>query len=252
MKIKSLVLAGGKIDGQSASSHGKGFVEIKGKPMVNHVSEALIATGRFSRVVVMASGTEDALDAEAPTPEGVELMFSGGDSSLLDKLERGLTELGASGHVLIVAADIPLITSESVGDFIDRAIASEADICYPMIPRDAVERRFPGTRRTWIHLRDGVFTGGNLMYVRAEVVLANMALVNRIFDMRKSPLKLVGLLGFRFLVKLVLRRLRITNIEKRFSDIIGVKGRVIVSEYAEIGVDIDKLDDLELVRGELD
>ncbi|HBG17165.1 MAG TPA: hypothetical protein DDW93_10325 [Firmicutes bacterium] len=66
--------------------------------------------------------------------------------------------------------------------------------------------------------------------------------------LRKHPLKLCRLLGIKFLFKLMTGSLRVTEIESRVEEIVKVKGAGVISLFPEIGVDVDKPSDLELVR----
>jgi hypothetical protein len=36
--------------------------------------------------------------------------------------------------------------------------------------------------------------------------------------------------------------------ERRVSELVGVRGRAVISDYPEIGVDMDKASDLELIQ----
>ena len=56
-------------------------------------------------------------------------------------------------------------------------------------------------------------------------------------------MRLANWLGYRFLVRLVLRRLRLQDVEERVSSLFGYRGRAVVTDYASIGTDLDKPED---------
>lgn len=227
----------------------KGLLAINGKPMVGHVIDALSACSEIDRILVLAP--DSCAEQVRALGNGIEFLPSGDDVSLPAKIRLGLEALGGTGPVLMAAADVPLLTPESIIDFIGRSAASGGSVCYPLVPRESVEHRFPQSERTWIRLREGAFTGGNLFFVKSEVLLRNMPLIEKVYASRKSPLKLVGILGFGFLLKLLSRTLRIRDIETRTSLIIGAEGKIIITRYAEIGIDADKPADISLIETHL-
>ena len=75
-----------------------------------------------------------------------------------------------------------------------------------------------------------------------------MEVAERIIDNRKNPLKLCCILGWSFVLAFLLGSLSLVKVERRVSEILGIKGAVIQSDYPELGIDVDKPSDLELVR----
>lgn len=106
----------------------------------------------------------------------------------------------------------------------------------------------PGVVRTYARLREGVFTGGNIFMIRVAVVDRCLAVARKLVANRKSVLAQARLFGFNILWKFITRRLTIPDVEARFQDLLGVRGKAIISEYAEIGVDVDKPSDLKLAE----
>src|SRR5690606_7072962 len=66
-------------------------------------------------------------------------------SDLLEKLDT-ITE---SEHVLLSAGDIPLLSAQSVSMLLQAAAARDADVVYPVVLRENMERMFPGSKRTY-------------------------------------------------------------------------------------------------------
>jgi hypothetical protein len=76
--------------------------------------------------------------------------------------------------------------------------------------------------------------------------------VKRFLDYRKSPLKLAGLLGWTFLIRyLLLKNLKMHELEAKISNMLGIRGAVIVCPWPEVGIDVDKPSDLQLARAVL-
>ncbi len=251
-RVNAVVLAGGGGIRQASGAEAgvnKAAVEIGPAKMVEYVVAALRSSPGVAAVVVVIPeqlrgawrGDEGVLFAEpGPTPLG---SFANG-VSVLD----GLPDRGGTEWILACTGDIPFLTPEAVADFLERCRQREADLYYPIIPRQAAEQRFPGVRRTYARLRDGVFTGGNLFLVRRGIIERCLPRAEEFVRLRKKPLALAGLVGMGILLKYLCGSLSVADAERRVSSLFGIRGAAVVTPYAEIGVDVDKDSDLELAR----
>lgn len=242
--VNAVVLAGRANDGAFAGvseAKNEALIEIGSRTMLDYVLQAVREARMINRCVVV--GTPE---VQRVLPEGFEFAPAGDD--VISNVERGTAHLGGDALVLVVTSDVPFIT----GDIIDRLIAqcavTEADLYYPAIPRAAAEGKFPGVERTYVKLREGTFTGGNLFLVAPRVVRTRADQVRAFVAARKSPAKMAGLIGPSFVVKLALGRLSAAELETKISAMFGIRGAVVFTDDAEIGVDVDKLSDLELAR----
>ena len=64
----------------------------------------------------------------------------------------------------------------------------------------------------------------------------------------KNPLAQARLFGMDLVLKYVTGRLSIREVEERFHEILNLTGKAIISNYAEVGVDVDKPSDLKLAE----
>nr|WP_279232292.1 NTP transferase domain-containing protein [Thermus albus] len=207
----------------------KALVPYRGRPMAEWVLSALQEAG-LSAIYV---GENPGL---APSPR-LTLPDTG---SLLGNLEAALGHV--EGRVLVATADIPHLTAEAVRFVLEKA--PEAALVYPIVPKGAVEARFPHTRRTYARLREGVFTGGNLLLLHKELFFQALPLAKRVVALRKKPLALARLIGLDILLKLLLGRLTLPELEARARGILGVEARALITPYPEVGVDVDREEDL--------
>ena len=65
--------------------------------------------------------------------------------SMVENLEPRPDGTGARGKVLVVTADIPLITAEAIEDFLVRCRAREADVYYPVVAGSRLNPGSPGS-----------------------------------------------------------------------------------------------------------
>lgn len=249
MKVEAIVLAGANNDGAlgavSDASH-EALILLEGRPMVQYVLDALRAAPSVSRILVVGPV---ALLKKYGDFDGIELHEAG--SSMVENLQIGIERLKPTGPVLVVTSDIPLISAEAVEDFVSRCEKLPADIYYPIISKDVNETRFPGVKRTYVRLKEGVFTGGNMALIKPEIVNSCREMIAQAVAMRKNPVQLSRLLGFTFILKLLFNRLTLREIEERVRLILGFQGVGVVSPYPEVGIDVDKPEDLFLVEAAL-
>lgn len=246
----AVILAGGVNSGdlkRYAPYENEALIVIGSYPMIYYVYRALRETPAVRRVVI--SGPQESLGEIFKHEKDVLFAPPGGDavesfSNALEVLQReGVTE-----QVLVVPADIPFITPEAISDFLARCQEVEADFHYAIVPRAVNDSRFPGVKRTYVSIKEGVFTGGNLFLLRASSVAGCLDMARKIVAHRKNPLALARLFGLGLAWRYVAGTLSIADVEKRFAEVMRIRGRAVVSPYAEVGVDVDKPSDLQLAE----
>lgn len=242
----AIILAGGENSKQLSrfsSQPYEALIDIAGRPMVTYVAQALAASGQVDRILVV--GPVEALKS-CHFPPRTEIFPSG--VTIMDTIRQGMSGLKHNRNTLVATADIPLLTAESVNHFLQQCSRIKADLYYPIVTEEVNEKAYPGVKRTYVRFREGTFTGGNLFLVNPSIVPGCVALAERIIDNRKNPLKLCHMLGWSFVVKFVLGMLDLQQVEQRVSELLGIQGAVIESPYAELGIDVDKPSDYELVQ----
>ncbi|MDF2875356.1 MAG: MobA-like transferase domain protein [Sporomusa sp.] len=242
----AIILAGGENSehlNRYTSQPYEAMIDIAGKPMIELVAGALAASSQVSRIFI--AGPVQEL-AKCSFPEKAVIVAGG--QTIIETISLGMKALGHEKLTLVVTADIPLLTPAAIEDFLSQCAGVNAELYYPIVTRRDHERRFPGNRRTFVRLKEGTFTGGNIFLVDPKIVTQCMTVAEQIIANRKNPFKLCCLLGWTFVVQFILGTLRLKQVEKRAGEILGIKGAVIQSQYAELGIDVDKPSDLELVR----
>jgi len=245
-KFDVVILAGAPNRGsltEVSSATWEALVTVASRPMVEYVIDTMLTLENVGKVVLV--GPEE-LRETSPS-----ISFTLCKDSLVDNLKAGIDALGAdkSPYTLIVTSDIPLISTEAVNDFIDQCLKHrDAKAFYPLVSREVNEASYPEVQRTYFPLKEGTFTGGNIMLLDPNVVETHFELIRQLTDLRKSPAKIVKRLGRRFLVKFITKSLSIEEIEQRAEEILGFKAKAIISTYPEIGIDVDKPSDLYLME----
>lgn len=246
LNYHAVILAGGKAPWlkELAGTDVRCLAEIKGKRLLDYIVEALRGSGRIDGIMLAVS-PEGAKQLEGKLPEGVGLCLS--DTDLPSTCLSAAKALGKleNPRVLFICDDIPMVTGEAIRRFLEACDPyPNGDLHYPIIPKAVCEKTYPEAKRTYGTLKNGTFTGGNMMVVNSLVIPRGQIKAKEIFARRKAPWKLCSWLGWGFIMKLLFRQLDIVACEKRVTELMEMESHCVVSADACIGMDVDKPDDL--------
>lgn len=245
--IDAVILAGSTNEGRLRDCSTEDFeamVEIEHKPMVSYVFDVLKKSRTINKIVV--AGPYEQMNKLYGQLD--QVWVAPGGKTPIDSLMNALEVLNPQGSVLVATCDIPLLTIDSVTDFLKRCSKKQADVYYPIIPKEANDRLYPGVKRTYIRFKDGTFTGGNLFLINPKIAQSCAPKAKSFVENRKSPLALARLVGWKFLIRFLFRSVTLKETEEIVSRIFGIKGSVVISPFPEVGIDVDKPSDLALVR----
>ena len=227
----------------------KALLDIAGKPMIQWVLNALSGASSVERVVIVGLGPESGVTCSKP------LIFLPNQGAMIENVRAGVKAVmeanPAAHHILAVSSDIPAITPEMIDWAVNITTQTDEDIYYNVITRQVMESRYPGSKRSYIRLKDYELCGGDMNVIRAQTAVGNEELWKRIIDARKNALKQAALLGFDTLFQLLFHSITLEDAIKKVCKRLGIKGRAILCPYAEIGMDVDKPHQLEILRADL-
>jgi GTP:adenosylcobinamide-phosphate guanylyltransferase len=226
----------------------KALLDVAGKPMIQWVLNALCEAQTVKNVVVVGLPEDSGLTCPKI---GGYLPNQGG---MLGNIKAGINRISEInpnvGHVLLVASDIPTITGEMVNWVVNTAMQTDEDAYYNIIRRETMETRFPGSKRTFTRFKDIELCGGDMNVVRASLT-TNDEFWEKVIASRKNALKQASLLGFDTLILMLFHAITLEGAVKRVTKRVGLTGRALVCPYAEVGMDVDKPNQLEMVRADL-
>ena len=227
----------------------KALLDVAGKPMAQWVLDALEQAQTIDRVVIVG------LEANCGIRCTKIVAYIESEGSILQNIRAGVKKVlefnPTVGHVAVVSADIPGILPEHVDWVVRTAMQTDEDVYYNVITRQVMEARYPGSKRSYTRLKDVEVCGGDLNVIRAMTVTGNDELWERIIASRKNVFKQAALLGYDTLLLLLLRRVTLEGALRRVTKRVNLTGRALLCPYAEIGMDIDKPHQLELMRADL-
>ncbi|MET1756974.1 nucleotidyltransferase family protein [Novosphingobium sp. RD2P27] len=244
----ALVLAGsrpGKPDPVAVSegvAH-KALVQVGGVPMLARVVSALREAGVET---VAVSANEPSVVALAQELGCVIAAPARGPST---SVAAAFAQLGAP--LLVTTADHALLDSQWVRDFlVDTPV--EADVAVLLARRDAVEAAAPGSRRTYLRLADGGWSGCNLFLLAGSGAQAAISTWSAVEADRKRPWRIAARLGVGTLWRYARGKLTMAEAISRLGSRIGINAAAVPARNGLAAVDVDKPADLADVRALVD
>lgn len=227
----------------------KALLEIGGKPLAQWVLDALGGAKLVDHVVLVGLSAETGLACSKP------LAFLPNQGGMIANILVGIREVlqfnPEAKQVLVVTSDIPAITSSLVDWEVETAQEADVDLCLTLIKRQVMEARYPGSRRTYVRFKGIDVCVGDVNVLHSSAVSANMEIWNKLIASRKNPFRLAAILGLDTLLLLLLRAITLEDAVKRVTSRLNITGKVNICPYAEVGMDVDKPGQLELLRAEL-
>jgi GTP:adenosylcobinamide-phosphate guanylyltransferase len=220
---------------------------MEGRLLVERVLDALRESGRTAGSVIVV-GPEDELRGALLSSDGrqthhVTLIKEGQTGP--ENMVLGLSAIPEAGHstwAMLCTCDLPFLTGEAICWLLDNA-PEDADIVFPIVTKEAYEAAFPGSPGTYVGIEGNHYTGGSVFLVRPSVIAQNQALIERVFEARKSVLSMARLGGFGLLWRLLLGVLRVEYVEARASQLTGCRCRAVRQAPPHLAADVDTMDD---------
>lgn len=244
-KVGAIILGGGTITEptfrEAAGVDCKSLIDLRGRPMIQWVAEALKASGAIGSVA--AVGPECLRDSGLSEVADYILPDRGHE---VDNLLSGMDALPDAEHIMMVSSDTPLLTPESVDDLVLNAPV--ADIVYPSVEKAEVMAQFGERKWVFVRTHEGEFTGSSTVLFRPSAFRDHEDTLRKVFDARRDVMALVRMWGVGFALKFAMGQLSLRDVEKKISETLNVDGRSYVSAYAELAFDVDKPSDITLAE----
>jgi CTP:molybdopterin cytidylyltransferase MocA len=256
-RMTAIVLAGDRTRNdplaQSAAAGSKALVEIGGEPMVYRVLRALRESRTVARTI-LAGPSADALDSAEQLKTWInagELDWQPPSSSPSTSAWEVMRDVDSEQPVLLTTADHPLLTAEMVDAFGRQSLADDVDVTVGLAPYALVQEAYPNMRKTVLRFSDGEFCGCNLFAFLTPEGRSMADFWRRIEQQRKKPLRVIGMLGWRAVIRYRLGLLPLDEALGKLGKRLGLRLRAVILPYANASIDVDSIADLALVRDSL-
>jgi GTP:adenosylcobinamide-phosphate guanylyltransferase len=201
----AIILAGDRKGSRDIAGKSKLLLEVGEKPLLAYVIEALDKVERVQRIViigprdlitdiVLACGSRLSQNTRIDVLEQLDTAYQNFWAAFihtLDQYEPGQEEQDEAlleKPVLVVPADIPLISAQEVNEFLDGATRLPLDYGIGMTASEHLERFYPhrsepGIRMTYLHVAESDLRLNNLHFIRPFKV-KNRAYIEEIYEFR--------------------------------------------------------------------
>jgi GTP:adenosylcobinamide-phosphate guanylyltransferase len=247
VKYTAIVLAGSRPERdafvESFGTDLKALIPVGGEPMVRRPVRALLESERINRMIVLSQAPERIASA-LPADQRIAMRQS--DATIASTMLALCLDKSTQWPLLVTTADHALLDAATVDEFC--AAAEDADIAVGVVERDALLRRLPDARRTWLKFRGGAFTGANLFALNTPKSAAAIELWRSVEQDRKKGWRIVALLGPIVLIGAAVRLLTIDAVLARLGRRLGLKIKAVRLTNPIAGVDVDKAEDHALAE----
>jgi CTP:molybdopterin cytidylyltransferase MocA len=234
--VKAVITAGGRIDGAFAEAAGtciKALAVVRGRTMLERMIEALRTVGATGIAVV---GGEEVRNASATTVDRfVDESPSGGENLL-----RALRAWPDHGDPLLYAtSDLPYVSAEAIAAFAARVPSGTMAI--PVADGGEFFQRFPGAPPFGITLARERVVNGGVFVLPAGSQERLAAIARKFFDARKRPWQMARLVSPIVLVRYLLGRLSVDDLEAIALRTLEMPARAVRRCAPELAYDVDTL-----------
>ena len=228
----------------------KALLDMEGRTKLERVMDALQSAEAVERIVVVGLGSDMGMQFQRPVDQ--HLPDHGGMvPNVLAGVEWLRQDKPDIEEVLFCSSDIPTITGPVVDEFINRCRPFDKGIYYIFVTKEAMEVRFPDSKRTYVQIKGMEIAGGDMAIGRVEITDANQELWVALSNARKHAWQLARIVGFGTLIKYLTHRMGPKEIEKKAASIIDAPVEVVLDPPAELAMDADKPSQVDLLRAEL-
>ena len=211
IKATALVMAGkrsGVLDPLAANAkvNQKCVVPVRGKPMIEHVIEAVSACERIGEIRVVAHEPEEirAIPLVAKLEAEGRLVFRPGAFNLVDSVFSGAE--GGGYPILITTADNCLVTPEGYAEFVEKALAAKADAAAALARKEDVIAADPEGQAKFYEFTDGGYSNCNMYWIGSEQALGAAEIMRGGGQFVKFPSRIAKAFGVTNLIRFFLGR----------------------------------------------
>ncbi len=245
MKATALIMAGkrsGSLDPLAARAGvaQKCVVPVGGKPMIQHVVEAVAQCDRVGDIRIVAHEPEEiaAIPVVTRLQEEGRLEFRPGAFNLVDSVFSGTED--ADFPIMITTADNCLVTAEGYSEFIDKALAEKAGAAAALARKEDVIAADPVGQKKFYEFSDGGYSNCNTYWIGSQEALGAAEIMRSGGQFVKYPSRIAKAFGVINLIRFYLgwgtKEILFAQISKRF----GFKLVPIVLSNGEYAIDVDE------------
>ena len=252
MKFNAIVLAGERGPGgavaEAAGVPCKALAEVANQAMLTRVLGALARSGRISECRVAGNpGFRNALEPVLAGFQGFAT-WQDGEASPARSAARAAAAIPPEHGILLTTADHPLLTTATIDELLCAPANQGHDVTAALVRHADVMAEFPGARCTALRFSDDAYCGTNLFLFRTMESRQLMTAWQRVEQARKSPWRVVGMLGPLAVAAYLAGLLSLPRALRMLSKRMQLElGTTLLSD-PRAALDVDTVGDLEFAR----
>jgi len=229
------------------------LLEVNGLPMITYVYEALCQSAYVDKIIVVAAPEiRDAMPfKEKPT---TSLVIDKGDAA--ENVQFGIDEISRNDLIMFIPSDLVLVTPQGLDSLIERVMAEkDVDIFFPIISREACEKKYPEEKRTYARFEEGHYTGAHVEFLRpglfldhANQIEAQKSNLYNVYYMRRNTLGIARFLGLKLTLKYIIGTLSPGDVEEHVSDKYNVTAKALYWDDPDLTTDLSEPDDIQMIQ----
>jgi CTP:molybdopterin cytidylyltransferase MocA len=146
-----------------------------------------------------------------------------------------------AGDLIFATSDLPFVDDVALAAFV--ASSRGRALTLPLADGDAYERAFPGAPPHVTSIGGERVANGSVFFIAERARTPLRAIAGRFFNERKSLLGMARLLGPALLLRFLVRRLHIADVERRARAVLGIDAVAVRDSSPALCFDVDTLDD---------
>ena len=245
MQVTALIMAGkrsGALDPLAAEAgvSQKSVVPVGGKPMIEHVVDALARCDRVGEIRIVAHEAEEiaAIPLVAKLIGESRLVMRPGAFNLVDSVLSGAE--GAAYPLIVTTSDNCLVTPEGYAEFVDQALARRADAAAALARKESVIAADPEGQKRFYEFSDGGFSNCNLYWIGSADALRAAEIMRTGGQFVKYPSRIAKAFGVVNLIRFYFGWGSTETLFGRVSRRFGMKVAPIVLSNGEFAIDVDE------------
>ena len=232
------------------------------RPSILYTLDALRAVPQVGRVCIAGPEAELRPVLEGSVHAGDTCVFAPGGESLRETISSGLRPFAGASRVLVLTADLPLVTPRAIADFLAACFAAPSPdtpaLFISVVPRRCFTGPYERFTKPFNRFRDIEVCHGNLWLADPRLLQNSRAAarIDRIYRARKHPFATALAVGLRVGLAYVLgvhllHLLTLEQMARIASRHFGVTGVPVIVEHPEIAIDVDEPADYRFVVEQL-
>jgi MobA-like NTP transferase domain len=248
----ALVLAAsrGNLDplAQAGGVSHKCFIDIAGRPMLQRVVEAVMASPRVKRTIVAIEpdSIEEAKQILSSLPGAGSIDYVPSRDNIATSVASVAT--AELLPLIITTGDNALHTEAMVTFFCDALGGMAEDGAIGLTPASYVLEKYPDGNRAFHRFRDGAFSSCNLYAILTPKGIEGAQVFRSGGQFGKKPKRLIGAFGLFAFLLYKSRLFKLRTVLKTLSRGIGVKTAPVLMPFAEGPIDVDRQVDWDLAN----